>query len=118
MKNYIYAQAQTKENYMRYKKITAKQWQTYYYLLSISFYDSQSVEEHRFIYKKDLNIAQTARFLNISRPTVYTALKNLELTGLIKEHERYYTIYAHEWVKIDKIQSDEVLKYQGFFITI
>lgn len=96
---------------MRYKKITSKQWQTYYYLLSISSYDSQSIEDHRFIYKKDLNITQTAKFLNISRPTVYTALKKLEATGLIREHERYYTIYAREWVKIDKVILKALLKF-------
>lgn len=55
-KNYVYAHTQTRENYTRYKKITAKQWKIYYYLLSVSKFDSRKVEDHRYVYKNSLNI--------------------------------------------------------------
>ena len=56
MKNYVYAHTQTRQDYQKDKKITSKQWQVYYYLLSQSFYDSQAIENHRYIYKKDFNV--------------------------------------------------------------
>lgn len=101
MKNYIYAQTLTKDNYKRYKSITSKQWQVYYYLLSLSYYNAEKKEDHRFIYKKDLNITKVSSFLGISRPTVYTAISNLIKIGLIYEHSNTYSIYTTEWVKIE-----------------
>jgi len=40
-----------------YKKITAKHWKVYYYMLSVSKFNSNKVEDHRYIYKKDFNIS-------------------------------------------------------------
>lgn len=79
--------------------------------MSISFYDSTRAEDHRFIYKKDLNISQAAKFLGISRPTVYTAIKNLEKTNLIREFENHYSLYARDWVKIEKNVLKALLKF-------
>lgn len=101
-KNYVYTHTQTKTDYKRDRNITSKQWQVYYYLLSISYYDSQSVEDHRYVYKKEFSVAAAARFLGISRPTIYTALSNLKEANLIKETNTAYLLYARNWVKIEK----------------
>lgn len=101
-KNRVRAQTTTKDNYSRYKKITSKQWQVYYYLLNISFYDAQSAEDHRFVYKKDLNIAAASRFLGVSRPTIYSAITNLCQIGLMKDRGMSYSIYARDYVEINR----------------
>lgn len=101
MKNYIYAQTQTRNNYKRYKSITSKQWLVYYYLLSVSHYDAQEKEDHRFVYKKDLNISKISKTLGISRPTFYSALKVLTNFGLVIDYGLSYSLYSYQWVKID-----------------
>ena len=90
------------EDYKLDKKITSKQWQVYYYLLSISYYDSQNIENHRYVYKKDFSVSAAAKFLGISRPTIYTALSNLKEIGLVREREEVYLLYARNWTKINK----------------
>lgn len=100
-KSYVYAQTQTKENYKSDTSITSKQWQIYYYLLSISNYNSKSIENHRYVYKKNFSVSAAAKFLGISRPTIYTALSNLELSGLVISQEDYYLLYSKNWVKIN-----------------
>lgn len=103
MKEYVYAHTQTRQTFKVDKKITSKQWQVYYYLLSISYYNAKAVENHRYVYKKDINISAAAKFLGISRPTIYNAISNLISNRLIaedKDGEVYY-IYAKNWTKID-----------------
>lgn len=102
-KNYVYAHTETKKNYKEDKKITSKQWQVYYYLLSISYYNSKSIENHRYVYKKDFSVSAAAKFLGISRPTIYTALSNLEKNNLLYDdkNDDAYLIYAKNWVKIN-----------------
>lgn len=107
MKDYVYAHTQTRQDYIKDKKITSKQWQVYYYLLSQSYHNNQSNEKHRFIYKNSLNVSSAAKFLGISRPTIYTAIKNLKETGLLRETEEAYLIYYRNWTKID----NDTLKY-------
>lgn len=99
-KDSVYAHTQTKDNYKRYRSITAKQWQVYYYLLSISKFDAQRVEDHRFIYKNEINISAASKFLNISRPTFYTAITNLCQSGLLRDYGYSYSIYARDYVEI------------------
>ena len=111
MKNYVYAHTQTKEDYQEDKKITSKQWQVYYYLLSLSYYDSKSVENHRYVYKKEFNVSAAAKFLGISRPTIYTAISNLVKINLLKEKEDVYLIYARNWTKIDNDTLKILLSY-------
>ena len=100
-KNRVHAEVQTLDSKNRYKKITSKSWQVYYYLLSISKFDSQTTEDHRFVYKNDFNISQTAKFLGISRPTIYSALKRLEEAHLIFENTNSYAIYCSCFVQIE-----------------
>ena len=94
-----------------YKKITSKHWQVYYYLLSQSFYDSQAIENHRYIYKKDFNVSAAAKFLGISRPTIYTAITNLIKIGLLKDTSEAYLIYARNWTKINNETLKSLLGY-------
>lgn len=56
-KDEILAETQTRDNYLKDKKITAKQWKIYFYLLSISKYNSEKKENHRYVYKNSINIA-------------------------------------------------------------
>lgn len=102
MKNYVYAHTETKEkDNTKTKKITSKHWQVYYYLLSISYYDSVNREDHRFVYKDKFNINAAAKFLGISRATVYNALDALNKAGLVTTNGESYLIYAKTWVKVE-----------------
>lgn len=102
MKNYVYAQTPSKNDSDWLKKITAKQWQVYYYLLSISFYNSIAKEDHRYVYKTDFNVSAASKFLGISRPTVYKALENLMRAGLVIDREKVYLLYVSHFVSIEK----------------
>ena len=42
-KNYVQAHAEDRNSYKNFEKITSKQWQVYYYLLSISYYNSHII---------------------------------------------------------------------------
>lgn len=46
-------------------------------------------------------MSAAAKFLGISRPTIYTALSNLEKSNLLYEDKDTYLIYAKNWVKIN-----------------
>lgn len=113
-KNYkVYAQTQTQENYRQDKKITNCQWKIYYYLLSISNYNSQKVEDHRYIYRNKINISQICRDLGIkSTKTFYNAIKRLSTFGLVLENKEkgWYEIYSNTYVKINVSVLRELLK--------
>lgn len=102
MKNYVYAETTTKNNTVEHKGITSKQWQVYYYLLSISNFDAQRREDHRYVYKKDFNISAAAKFLGIGRQTIYRALNNLAEAGLVIERGQSYALYSKTWAPIEK----------------
>ena len=111
-KNTIYAQTQTKDNYLQDKKITAKHWKVYYYMLSVSKFNSDKVEDHRYIYKKDFNISQACRDLGIkSNQTFYNALKRLEAHKLVKVKDDNYFLYAQNWIDINKEVLSALIKY-------
>ena len=111
-KNSVYAHTQTKESYSNDKGITAKHWKVYYYLLSVSKFDSQRVEDHRYVYKKDFNISAACRTLGVkSNQTFYNALERLEKHGLVKVKSDYYLLYARNWIDIDKDVLTNLVKY-------
>ena len=112
VRNSIYAQTQTKDNYKKDKRITPKQWKVYYYLLGISKFNSQQVEDHRYIYRKDLNISQACRDLGIkSTQTFYNAIEKLQDRKLIRKTEQYYLIYAQNWISVDKNVLTNLVKF-------
>ena len=95
-----------------YKTITPKQWKVYYYLLSISKFDSQNVEKHRYVYKNALNITQSCKDIGIkSRKTFYNALERLEEYNLIRQTATAYLIYSGDWVEIDRKVLINLLNY-------
>ena len=111
-KNLIYAQTQSKDNYISDSKITAKQWKIYYYMLSISKFNAEKVEDHRYIYKKDFNISQACRDLGIkSNQTFYNALKRLSEHNLVKVRNDNYFLYAKNWVAINKDVLQNLVRY-------
>lgn len=112
-KNYVYAHTQTKKDYKKDQKITSKQWQVYYYLLSISNYDSHNIENHRYVYKKDFSVSAAAKFLGISRPTIYTAISNLENGGLIQSKDNYYLLYSRNWIKVSNTTLKSLLGFSS-----
>lgn len=103
-KSHVYAQVSTTQNKKSYSAITSKQWQVYYYMLSISLYNSTKREDHRYLYKDKFNISAAAKFLGISRTTIYKALDALRATRLVVpddlNHLTYYKIYARDFVSI------------------
>lgn len=110
-KDCVYAHTQTKETYKRDKGITAKQWKVYYYLLSVSKFNSNKVEQHRYVYKNSINISQACRDLGIkSTKTFYNALEKLSEVGLIIVCPDFYKIKAKNWVEIDKTILTSLIK--------
>lgn len=66
---YLKVLANDSHNEINYSKITDKYWSVYYYLVSISLWDMASKEDHRYVDKKNINISNVSKMLNISRPT-------------------------------------------------
>ena len=99
--------ANDSRNEINYSKITDKYWSVYYYLVSISLWDMASKEDHRYVDKKNINISNVSKMLNISRPTFYKAIERLQEYSLIytlgKEDHYYYIpsppIYAETNIK-------------------
>ena len=111
-KNSIYAQTQSKDNYIRDKDIPAKHWKIYYYMLSVSKFNADKVEDHRYIYKKDFNISKACRDLGIkSNQTFYNAIKRLGEKGLIRVNDNNYFLYAKNWVEVDKNVLSNLVSY-------
>ena len=111
-KDSIYVQTQDRIEPKRDKVITSKQWKIYYYLLSISKFNAEKVENHRYVYKKDLNIAACCRFLGIKgRQTFHNAIKRLSELSLIKEKENYYLLYSRTPIDIKKEVLSNLIEY-------
>ena len=114
MNDSVHAHTQTKMNYQIYKKITAKQWKIYYYLVGISNYNSKRPEDHRYIYRKDINISQICRELGVkSTKTFYNALDKLSEYGLAKATQEYIFLYAEDWVDINREVLLELVKFSA-----
>ena len=113
-KDTIYVQTQTKENYKRDKKLTAKQWKIYYYLLSVSKYNSQKREDHRYVYKKDFNISACCRMLGIkSNQTFYNAIAALSKHGLVYDDGAHFLLYYNNWIDINKDVLSNLIDYSN-----
>lgn len=68
-----------------FKKMTIKNWVVYYYLMSICY--KNPIEDHYYVFKKDINISQISKKLNISRQTYYSSIEKLLILGLIESYE-------------------------------
>ena len=107
-KDSIYVQTQDKEVIQTDKGITSKHWKIYYYLLSVSKFNSQRVEDHRYVYKKDFNIAACCRFLGVkSKQTFYNAIQRLHDHHLVTDDGEHYLLYTRTPidVKIDVLSN-------------
>lgn len=112
MKNGIYTQTPTEGNKAAYKKITNKQWKVYYYLLSVSKFNSMKVEDHRYIYKSEINKTATCKMLGIKSVNTYNdAIEKLKDKGLIRELDTTYLIYAKDYVEVNKDVLINLLKF-------
>lgn len=100
-KGSIYVHAESDETAKSNYNITHRHWKVYYYLLSISKFNSKKVEDHRYIYKNSFNKSEASRILGIGRATIYRAIDELKARKLIVEEENYYLIYAKNWVPIE-----------------
>lgn len=114
MNDSVYAHTQTRENYKMYKNITSKHWKIYYYLIGISNFNSLQPEDHRYIYRKNINISQICRELGIkSTKTFYNALKRLEEYGLVRATEEHIFLYAEDWININREVLLELIKFSS-----
>lgn len=80
------------------KKMPKKSWIVYYYLLSVSKWNSKDKEQHRYVYKKDINISEISKKLKVSRNTYYSAIKNLIENDIIVEdsyNDKYYKLPSY-----------------------
>ena len=74
-------------------KLTKKQFSVYTYLLSQSMWDSQSNEQHYYVYKNSFTVTGAASKLKISRPTWRSSIEKLVKENFIVEKEKWYEIY-------------------------
>lgn len=113
-KNSIHVQTEDQRSYKKDKKITTKQWKIYYYLLSISKYNSQDVENHRYVYKKNLNISACCRFLGVkSTKTFYNAIERLRQCHLVLERDNEYLLYTTNWIDINQNVLKTMVEYSA-----
>lgn len=113
-KDSIYVQTQDKKEIKRDKNITSKHWKIYYYLLSVSKFNSEYVEDHRYVYKKDFNISACCRFLGVkSTQTFYNAIKRLKEHHMIMEKDEYYLIYTKTPIDIKKEVLSNLIEYSS-----
>lgn len=116
IKAYISDERETKKER---KKISNKQWFVYYYLLSISKWNSKDKEEHRYVYKKDINIAKVSKNLGIARSTFYDSIESLVKSKIIKEikqvDETYYKlpIYSNCYANIQPYVLSTLIQYSS-----
>lgn len=96
-----------------YKKITEKQWTVYYYLLSVSIYNSKDRENHRYVYKSSINISLISKNLGIARSTFYKAIEALEKFNLIRTFPEYYTLkLPRTYAEISRKLLSQLLSYR------
>lgn len=68
-----------------FKKLTNKQLAVYYWLISKAYWNSDSCEQHYFVYRNTINYAQMGRELGIkSYNTIKSAFNKLEEYGMIE----------------------------------
>lgn len=82
----------TPQQAKKYTSLTDNQWAVYYYLLSLSDYNSIKREDHRYVYRDTFNITQMSKELGFTRATYYNSLKALEKKGLIDNSFKEYII--------------------------
>lgn len=102
------------------KKIPKKSWIVYYYLLSVSKWNCKDKEQHRYVYKKDINISEISKKLKVSRNTYYSAIKNLIENDIIVEdsyNDKYYKLpsYPRCYANIQPYVLIELLAYSIVF---
>lgn len=113
-KDSIYVQTQDKEMPKRDKGITSKHWKIYYYLLSVSKFNSQRVEDHRYVYKKDFNISECCRFLGVkSKQTFYNAIQRLHEHHLVTDSGDYYILYSKTPIDVKKDVLSNLIEYSA-----
>lgn len=96
-----------------YKKLTEKQWTVYFYLLSVSNYNAAAQENHRYVYKKDINITQVSKKMGISRPTFYKAIDTLIEYNLITPTNEHYLLEIQpSYTMINKTLLVQLLYYR------
>ena len=96
-----------------YKKITEKQWTVYYYLLSISDYNLRQREDHRYVYKSDINVSAVSKILGIARSTFYKAIEVLKEKRLIWCYDNYYTLdLPSSYAEISRNLLSQLLSYR------
>lgn len=111
----IRALANDSHSKFNYNKITDKQWSVYYYLLSISNWNEERKEDHRYVYKDKLNISAASRTLGIGRDTIYRALRCLEEYSLIYTMDYQYYIPTPEvYAEVNLKTVQFLLKFRKF----
>lgn len=73
-------------------KLTSKQYLVYSFLMSISKWDSQSKEQHYYVYKNSFKIKEACQLIGISQPTWRSAIKKLEDESYIWNFDSYFII--------------------------
>lgn len=82
--------------------------------MSISKYNSQKVEDHRYVYKKNINITAMCRECGIkSTKTFYNAIERLSIYGLVKDNNDSYLLYAPDWIEISPRTLTALLAHTG-----
>lgn len=113
-KDSIYVQTQDKESPKKDKGITSKHWKIYYYLLSVSKFNAQKIEDHRYVYKKDFNISACCRFLGVkSTQTFYNAIQRLREHHLVRDDGDYFILYSRTPIDVKKDVLSNLIEYSA-----
>lgn len=110
----VQTQSKTDKIHENHKAITAKHWKIYYQLMSVSKYNAQAREDHRYVYKNTLNIAKLCRENGIkSTKTFYNAIERLSEWHLIIDNPTYFMLYAPNWIEITPYVLSTLLAHTG-----
>lgn len=80
----------TPEQAKPYNKLSDNQWNVYFYLLSVSDYNSLQREDHRYVYKSELSPSKIAKAFGFTPRTYYNIIEALRKKKLIIEETNYY----------------------------
>lgn len=107
----------TPEQATGYTQVNDNQWSVYFYLLSNSDYNSIDKEDHRFIYRSDINITRLSEKLNFTRQTYYNILKALHKRKLIDNNNSDYILLPLPklYAEISKELMGQLLSYYNQF---
>lgn len=103
----------TQEQARPYTKLNENQWNVYFYLLSISDYNSLKREDHRYVYKSEISPTKIAKAFGFQPRTYYNIIKALQGKGLLSDQPKYFLLPLPEaYTTIPRPLLSQLLAYR------